>query len=143
MIRYTIQFIEFTYTNDRFSEECIHHKINKYASLLQEIKTKGWNVSPLIVIRAGVRGSTHIPSLNILKNAFQINKTSLHDTFTNINTISIQYLTSIILHKNRKENHQPLPQPSQKHKHIHIPYPQFNQTKSKPPFIDIENTCHR
>jgi hypothetical protein len=29
----------------------------------------------------------------------------------NINTIAIQYLTSIILHKQRLENHQPLPDP--------------------------------
>ena len=61
-----IQFIEFTYTNDQFSQEKIQQKIDKYTTLIEEIRSKGWRVCPLIVITAGAKGSTHIPSLDIL-----------------------------------------------------------------------------
>jgi hypothetical protein len=57
----TIQFIEFTYTNDRFPEDRVNAKIAKYQSLINDIQALGWNVAPLIIITAGVRGTTHIP----------------------------------------------------------------------------------
>ena len=58
-----IQFLKFTYTNDRFPEDKITAKINKYQPLFDNIKALGWKVAPLIVISAGVRGTTHIPSI--------------------------------------------------------------------------------
>ena len=50
-----IQFIEFTYYNDRFSPEIIHRKIEKYQPLIENITNRGWKVEPLIVITAGAR----------------------------------------------------------------------------------------
>ena len=105
-----IQFIEFTYLNGGFSIETIQQKMTKYIPLLEDISNRGWTILPTIVIIAGTRGATHIPSLEILQQEYHINKISLHETFMNINTISIQYLTSIILHKRMIENNQPLPQ---------------------------------
>ena len=35
---------------------------------------------------------------------------AIQNTFKNINTIAIQYAMSILLHKRRLENNQPLPQ---------------------------------
>jgi len=46
----TIQFIESTYSNDRFSQITIDNKIQKYQPLINSIIAKGWNVDPLIVI---------------------------------------------------------------------------------------------
>jgi hypothetical protein len=59
----TIQFIEFTYTNDRFPEDRVNAKIAKYQSLINDIQALGWNIAPLIIITTGVRGTTHIPSI--------------------------------------------------------------------------------
>jgi hypothetical protein len=101
----TIQFLEFTYTNDRYPDDKITTKLNKYQPLLDNIQALGWIVAPLIVISTGVRGTTHIPSINKFKEAL------IKTTLTNINTIAIQHLTSIILHKRRLENNQPLPDP--------------------------------
>jgi hypothetical protein len=105
----TIQFIEFTYTNDRFPEDRANAKIAKYQPLINDIQALGWKVTPLIIIAAGVRGTTHIPSLTQLHTKYKYKKSIIKDTLININTIAIQYLTSIILHKRRLENHQPLP----------------------------------
>jgi hypothetical protein len=41
-------------------------------------------------------------------NCIHLYKSIIKDTLININTIAIQYLTSIILYKRRIENHQPL-----------------------------------
>src|SRR6202049_690299 len=106
----TIQFIEFTYCNDRFSPEAIEAKINKYKPLIDSIASRGWKIEPLIVITARARATTHIPSMKILENNLRIPMVTIKNTFKNINTIAIQYAMSILLHKRRIENHQPLPQ---------------------------------
>ena len=67
-----IQFIEFTYCNDRFSPETITRKTKKYQPLIDNITNRGWNVEPLIVITAGARATTHIPSMKILEEKFKI-----------------------------------------------------------------------
>ena len=108
----TIQFIEFTYTNDRYPINKITAKHNKYQPLLNNIHALGWTVAPLLVISASVRGTTHIPSIQQLHNTYKLPETSIKSTLTNINTIAIQHLTSIILHKRRLENNQPLPNPN-------------------------------
>jgi hypothetical protein len=105
----TIQFIEFTYTNDRYLEDKINTKINKYQPLIDDIKLRGWNIKPLIVILAGARGTTHIPSLKVLKEDYKYKDTIITHTLTNINSIAIHHLTSILLHKRRLEHNQPLP----------------------------------
>ena len=103
-----IQFIEFTYCNDRFSSEAITRKIEKYQPLIDNITNIGWNVEPLIVITAGARATTHTPSIKILEEKFKIPKETLKQTFIDINTIAIQHAMSIILHKRRLENNEPL-----------------------------------
>jgi hypothetical protein len=106
----TIQFIEFTYCNDRFSPETIEAKNNKYKPLIDSIASRGWKIKPLIVITAGARATAHIPSMKILEENLKIPMATIKNTFKNINTIAIQYAMSILLHKRRIENHQPLPQ---------------------------------
>ena len=106
----TIQFIEFTYCNDRFSPETIEAKNSKYRPLIDSIAARGWKVDPLIIITAGARATTHIPSMKSLENKFKIPMLTIKNTFKNINTIAIKYAMSILLHKRRIENHQPLPQ---------------------------------
>jgi hypothetical protein len=66
----TIQFIEFTYTNDRYPEDKINAKISKYTPLLHDIHTLGWKVAPLLVISTGARGTTHNPSIQTLKTTY-------------------------------------------------------------------------
>ena len=105
----TVQFIEFTYTNDRFSQDTINNKIQKYQPLIDSITQHGWKVDPLIVISAGARGTTHIPSKKQIETIFQIPETSINHTFKEINTIAIQYASSILLHKRRIENNQAIP----------------------------------
>jgi hypothetical protein len=46
----TIQLIEFTYCNDRFSPETLETKSRKYRPLIDSIVARGWKVDPLIII---------------------------------------------------------------------------------------------
>jgi hypothetical protein len=48
--------------------------------------------------------------MKILEENLKIPMVTIKNTFKNINTIAIQYAMSILLHKRRIENHQPLPQ---------------------------------
>ena len=108
----TIQFIEFTYTNDQYPKDKINAKTIKYQPLLGTIQALGWKVAPLLVISARVRGTTHIPSIKQLQYTYKFSETLIKSTLTNINVIAIQHLTSIILHKRQLENNQPLPDPN-------------------------------
>ena len=103
-----IQFIEFTYYNDRFSPETITRMTKKYQPLIDNITNRGWNIKPLIVINAGARATTHIPSMKILEKKFKIPVKTIRQTFSEINTIVTQHAMSIILHKRRLENNEPL-----------------------------------
>ena len=105
----TIQFIEFTYTNDRFSQDTINNKIQKYQPLINNITRQGWKIEPLIVITAGARGTTHAPSMKQLEQTFKIPENFTKNAFKEINTIAIQYASSILLHKRRLENNQAVP----------------------------------
>ena len=104
-----IQFIEFAYCNNRFLLETITRKNEKYQPLINHITNRGWNVEPLIVITAGARATTYIPSMKILEEKFKIPEKTIRKTFSEINTIAIQHAMSIILHKRRLENNEPLP----------------------------------
>ena len=104
-----IQLIEFTYCNDRFSSEAITRKTEKYQPLLDNISNRGWNVEPLIVITAGARATTQSPSIKILDEKLKIRKRTEKKIVIDINTIAIQHAMSIILHKRRVENNEPLP----------------------------------
>ena len=104
-----IQFIEFTYCNDRFSPKTITRKTKKYQALIDNITNREWNVKPLIVIIAGAIATTHIPSMKILEEKFKIPEKTIRQAFSEINTIAIQHAMSIILQKKRLENNEPLP----------------------------------
>ena len=104
----TVQFIEFTYCNDRFSTETINQKITKYQPLINNIITKGWNVAPLIVLASGARATTHIPSMNELETKLKLPTSQIRNTFKQLNIIAIQYAHSILIHKRRIENRQPI-----------------------------------
>ena len=81
-----------------------------YEITVTHIAALGWKIDPLIVITAGARAATHIPSMKLLEDKFKLPMPSIRNTFKNINTIAIQYAMSILLHKRRLENHQSLPQ---------------------------------
>ena len=103
-----IQFTEFAYCNDRFFPETIIQKIEKYQPLVDNITNRGWNVEPLIVITACAKATTYIPSMKILKEKLKILEKTIRQTFNEINTIAIQHAMSIVLHKRRLENNEPL-----------------------------------
>jgi hypothetical protein len=96
-----IQFIKFTYYNDQSSLEKVISKINKYQSLLNNIQPRKWKITPIIVITIGAKASIHISSIKIL----------------HIDVIAIQHAMSILLHKRRLENNQPLPNTKATHKY--------------------------
>ena len=52
---------------------------------------------PPIIIIAGARATTHIPSMKSLKNKFKIPMLTIKHTFKTINTIAIKYAMSILL----------------------------------------------
>jgi hypothetical protein len=105
----TLQFMEFTYTNDIFPQDTINNKIQKYQPLINDITRHGWKVDPLIVISAGARGTTHAPSMKQLEQTFKLPQNPIIHTFKEINTIAIQDASSILLHKRRIENNQAIP----------------------------------
>ena len=92
-----------------FFLETIENKIDKYQSVIDDIIVLGWKVDPLIVITAGARATTFIPSIKILEDTFKIPVDTITNTFKNINTIAIQHAMSILLHKCKIENNQTLP----------------------------------
>jgi hypothetical protein len=49
----TVQFIEFTYCNDKYYSDKIQEKIEKYLGLINDIKARGWNVDRLITLTVG------------------------------------------------------------------------------------------
>jgi hypothetical protein len=109
--RLTIQFIEFTYYNDRFSPETITAKTNKYQPLLDKLQALNWKVAPLIVLTTSARASTHVTTMTLLHDKLKIPKPSIKQTCIKINNIAMHHAMSILLHKRRIENNQPLPTP--------------------------------
>jgi hypothetical protein len=99
-----IQFIEFTFCNDRFSLDTIDLKNTKYQPLIATLQSQSWNVAPLMVLTAGAWATTHIPSILQIHHTFQIPKLKIKQMFTNINIIAIHHAMSILLHKRRIEN---------------------------------------
>jgi hypothetical protein len=106
-----IQFIEFTYCNDRFSTEKVASKTAKYQPLLNSIQARGWNVAPILIIIAGAHATTHTHSITNFHKFFKIPLPTIKQSLQNINTIAIHHAMSILLHKRRLENNQSLPIP--------------------------------
>src|SRR5450759_2532421 len=105
----TVQFIEFTYCNDRYSPDKIQEKTDKYLGLINDIKARGWNVDPLITLTAGARGSTYKNTISELKRIFSLPKNIIEPLVSQINIIVIKYAMNILLFKRKLENNQPLP----------------------------------
>jgi hypothetical protein len=102
----TIQFIKFTYCNDRFSAETRERKFTKYQPLINNLISRGWNVAPLIVLASCAISTTHIPSMNALETKLKLPTSQIINTFKQINTIAIQHAHLILIHKRRIENKQ-------------------------------------
>jgi ribonuclease HI len=105
----TIQFIEFTYCNDRYSSNKIQEKTDKYAGLINDIKARGWNVDPLITLTAGAIGSTHKNTISEIKRAFSLPKNIIEPMVSQLNIFAFKYAMNILLVKRKLENNQPLP----------------------------------
>ena len=97
----TMQFIEFTYCNERYSLEKIQEKIDKYRGLINNIKARGWNVDPLITLTARARGSTHKSTIFELKHAFSIPKNVIEPMVSQLNIIAIKYAMNILFFKRK------------------------------------------
>lgn len=63
----TIQSIQSSFYHDRFPNTAIGGKTNKYGTLIQMLKTGGWNVYPLVIVTVGLQGVVHKQSLEALK----------------------------------------------------------------------------
>jgi hypothetical protein len=100
----TVQFIEFTYYNDRYSPEKINEKTKKYEGLIEDIKARGWKVDPLLVLTARARGNTHKTTISTLKNLYAIPKTLIEPVVSQLNTNAITYAMNILLYKRKLEN---------------------------------------
>ena len=94
----TIQFIQFTYYNDRFAAKTLDRKTTNYQPLINNITTRGWNVDPLMVLVASARAATHIPSMNKLETILKLPIMKIKSTFKPINIIATQYAHSILGH---------------------------------------------
>jgi hypothetical protein len=105
----TIQFIEFTYCNDRYSPNKIQEKTEKYLGLINDIKARDWNVDLLITLTAGARGSTHKNTISEIKRAYSLPKNIIEPMVSQLNIIAIKYAMNILLIKQKLENNQPLP----------------------------------
>jgi hypothetical protein len=91
-----------------FSAETNERKTTEYQPLINNHITRGWKVAPLIVLASGARATTHIPSMNALETKLKLPTSQIGNTFQQINIIAIQYAHSILIHKRRIENKQPI-----------------------------------
>ena len=63
--------------------------MQKYKLLIDNTINGGWKVDPLLVIMAGGRVATHIPSMGSIETIFKVHKLSMKHTFEEINVITI------------------------------------------------------
>ena len=100
-----VQFIEFMYCHDRFPDQALTHKHNKYDPLISAIQDKGWQTNLLITITTGVRGPIHEHSINKLAH-LEIPKITIKTFMKNIHQNAIKYLTYLVLNKRNLNNKQ-------------------------------------
>jgi hypothetical protein len=105
----TVQFIEFTYCNDRYSLDKIDEKTVKYKGLIEDIKARGWKVDPLLVLIAGARGSIYKNTISALKKLYTIPKALIEPMVLQLNINTIKYAMNILLYIRKLENNQPVP----------------------------------
>ena len=113
--------IEFTYCHDRFLDQALSHKHNKYDPLINTVQKQGWQTNPLITITAGVGGAIHEHSINKLAN-LKIPKTNIKTLMKNIHQNAIKYLTYLVLNKRKLDN-----------KQTHVSPPTYPGTTFTPP----------
>ena len=82
---FTVQFIEFTYCNDRYFPDKIQEKTDKYLGLINDIKARGWNVDPLITLLEGAQGSTHKNTISKLKQVYTVSKSLIEPIVSQLN----------------------------------------------------------
>ena len=106
-----VPFIEFAYFHDRFPDQALTHKHNKYDPLNNAIQDKGWQTNPLITITVGVRGAIHEHFINKLAH-LKIPKTTIKTLMKNIHQNAIKYFTYLVLNKRKLDDKQaPIPPP--------------------------------
>ena len=98
--KHTIQFIEFTYYHDKFPEQTITQKHDKYDSLINAIRNKWWKMKPHITITSWVRGAIHEQSIAKL-DGLKIPKSSIKSLMKNLHQNAIKYLTYLVLNKRK------------------------------------------
>ena len=76
-------------------------KIEKYQSLIANFINNGWKIDSFIVITTEARSTTLIYFIKFRKIKLEIPKNAIKHTLKK-NTIAIQHIMSIILHKRRK-----------------------------------------
>ena len=80
-VNVTVQFIQFTYRNDKFSPETIAAKTKKYQPLIDDLTNNGWKINQPIVIIVGARVITHIPSIKSLEEKLNIPRNAIKHTY--------------------------------------------------------------
>ena len=68
----------------------------------------GWKVAPVMVLVAGARTTTHIPSMKNLETTLKLPLIKIKNTFQQINIIATQYAHLILVHRQKLENRQPV-----------------------------------
>ena len=97
----TIQIIEFTFTHDRFLDQAIQIKEDKYNPLVGAIRAHGWNSRLRTVITVGLRGALHKRSIEHLKNLHIQTSFFFENSMTYIYQIAIKHLTYLVVNKNK------------------------------------------
>ena len=83
-----MEFIEITNCDDRFATNTLAKKTTKHQPLINNITSRGWNVAPLMVLAAGAKVTTHIPSMKNLETKLKIINTKIKNTIEQINIIA-------------------------------------------------------
>jgi hypothetical protein len=52
--------------HDKFLDQAIQTKEDKYNPLVDAIRAQGWNIRPLVVITAGLTGAIHAKNIKSL-----------------------------------------------------------------------------
>jgi hypothetical protein len=102
----TIQFIEFTYCHDKFSNTAHCEKIAKYNPLIHIFITTAWQVNSLITITTSVRGATQEKPIKYLEK-LKVHKNEIKTLMKHLHQIAIKYLTYLTLNKRKLYNKQP------------------------------------
>jgi hypothetical protein len=92
----TVQFIEFTYYNDRYSLDKINEKTVKYEGLIKDTKARGWKVDLILVLIAGSQSNTNKNTISTLKNLYTIPKILIEPMVSQLNTNAITYAMDIL-----------------------------------------------